>query len=211
MANFDTYLFDFDGTLVDSYESLVMVFEGAYSLVGVTVPKGFTRRLMRCPLYVGYAELNGPDDDESKKIFGDAIIRLLDDPKVLKATHAYPEVKEVLLELKRQGATLGIVTSNNSKHVREVLRYLDIDENLFSVIVGNEATRVHKPNADPILKGLELLGITDFSGVCYVGDAMDDLVSAVNAGVTPILVDRHKEYDIDNPNFIPDLRGLING
>ena len=66
MRQFQTYLFDFDGTLVDSYESLVKVFEGAYSKVGVTVPEGYTLRLMRCPLYVGYQGLNGPDDEESK-------------------------------------------------------------------------------------------------------------------------------------------------
>ena len=99
MKEFDTYLFDFDGTLVDSYESLVKVFEGAYQKVGVKVPHGYTLRLMRCPLYVGYQELNGPEDEESKKIFGEEIIRLLDDPEVLKATKAYKEVKSVQIIL----------------------------------------------------------------------------------------------------------------
>ena len=193
MSDFRTYLFDFDGTLVDSYESLVLVFTGAYSKVGVKVPEGYTRRLMRCPLYVGYQELNGPDDENSKKIFGDEIVRLLDDEEILKVTKAYSEVKEVLLELKRRSKTLGIVTSNSRKHVLEVLRFLDIDSGLFSLINGNEATKRHKPYADPILKGIEMLNKTK-EEVCYVGDAPDDVRSALNAEITPILVDRNHEH-----------------
>ena len=193
MKSFDTYLFDFDGTLVDSYESLVKVFSGAYSKVGVKVPEGYTLRLMRCPLYVGYQELNGPVDEESKKIFGDEIVRLLDDPDVLKATKTYEEVKEVLETLRKNGKTLGIVTSNSKKHVLEVLHFIGLDSSLFSVVIGNEATKRHKPYPDPILKGLELLG-KNIEGCCYVGDAPDDMKSAVNAKVTPVLIDRNHEH-----------------
>lgn len=193
MKEFDTYLFDFDGTLVDSYESLVKVFSGAYSKVGVKVPEGYTLRLMRCPLYVGYEELHGPDDENSKKIFGDEIVRLLNDEEVLKATKTYEEVKDTLVELVNRGKKLGIVTSNSKTHVKDVLGFIGLDESLFSIIVGNEATKKHKPNPDPILKGLELLGINR-NGVCYVGDALDDMRCAINAEVTPILVDRLNEH-----------------
>ncbi len=209
MKEFDVYLFDFDGTLVDSYESLVLVFEGAYSAVNVKVPEGYTLRLMRCPLYVGYEELNGPQNEASKKLFGDEIIRLLDDEEVLKATKAYPEVEETLKELVNRGKKLGIVTSNNKKHVREVLRFLGIDESLFSIIVGNEETKKHKPNPDPIYKGLELLNVGK-NGVCYVGDARDDMASAINAGVAPVLVDRKDEYHGECEFEIDNLTGLLN-
>ena len=211
MLNFDIYLFDFDGTLVDSYESLVLVFEGAYKSVNVKVPSGYTRRLMRCPLYVGYEELNGPDDEASRKLFGEEIKRLLDDPEVLKATKMYEEVYPVLTKLKENGKRLGIVTSNSRKHVREVLHFLNIDENIFDIIIGNEATKKHKPNPDPIHKGMELLNESDYSKACYVGDALDDCLSALNAGMTPILVDRLEEYNDENPNIITSLEGLING
>ena len=194
MRQFQTYLFDFDGTLVDSYESLVKVFEGAYSKVGVTVPDGYTLRLMRCPLYVGYQELNGPDDEESKKVFGDEIVRLLDDDDILRLTNTYKEVKETLKSLKDNGKTLGIVTSNSKKHVEAALEFVGIDKELFSVIVGNEATKKHKPNPDPIYKGLELLNERK-ENACYVGDAPDDVRSAINADVTPILIDRNHEHD----------------
>ena len=124
MQLYSTYLFDFDGTLVDSHDSLVKVFVDSYSSVGVEVPDGYVLRLMRIPLFQGYDELHGPKDDASIKKFGDMIIKTLDDPEVLKLTKTYKDVLPNLLRLKKAGATLGIVTSNNVKHVRDVLHFL---------------------------------------------------------------------------------------
>lgn len=203
---FETYLFDFDGTLVDSQESLTKVFQGAYGVVGVNVEPHQILRLMRIPLYQGYQELNAPED--KVKEFGDQIIALLDDEEILKLTKTYLEVKEVLFELKRRNKTLGIVTSNNRKHVGEVLKFVDIPSDLFSVVVGNFETKKHKPDPDPILKALELLNISK-DKVCYVGDGLDDSRCAINAGVHPILVDRLDEYSDSSLTVIKDLRELL--
>ena len=207
MEKFSTYLFDFDGTLVDSHDSLVKVFDGSYKAVGVSVPEGYVLRLMRIPLEQGYKELSGPDDELSKKIFEEHIIRLLDDPEVLKATKIYHDTISSLNSLKSRGATLGIVTSNNVKHVREVLHFLNIDESLFSIIIGNKETKKHKPNPDPIYKALELLNISK-DGVCYVGDALDDKKAALNAEVTPVLLDRDHQYKGEDGIVISSLNEL---
>lgn len=192
MKEFDTYLFDFDGTLVDSRDSLELVFKGAYGAVGVDVPSDYILRLMRIPLPQGYEELHAPI--EKIDLFAKEIIRLLDDEEVLRRTKSYPDTLNALLKLHKSGKTLGIVTSNNVKHVRDVLRFLNIDEKLFKIIVGNNETKRHKPFPDPILKGLELLNIGP-DNACYVGDGMDDMRSAINAEVTPVLLDRRNEYD----------------
>lgn len=207
MKTFDTYLFDFDGTLVDSHDSLVKVFEGSYASVGVKVPEGYVIRLMRIPLRQGYDELNAPQDDESLKVFEKNIIALLDEEEVLRLTKVYEDTMPMLFRLSNRGARLGIVTSNNVKHVNDVLRHLNIDEKLFSVIIGNNETKKHKPNPDPIYKALEVLGISK-DGVCYVGDALDDKRAAINAGVTPVLLDRHQEYEKEDGIVIHSLNEL---
>ena len=208
VKSFKVYLFDFDGTLVDTYESLYRVFAVSYEAVGVTINRGDVANLMRCPLYVGYQKHHGPEDEESKKLFGDKIIELLDDPEVLKLSKTYDEVKEVLFELKKQNKTLGIVTSNNSKHVRDVLKYINLDEKLFSVIVGNQESPRHKPFPDPVLTAVEKLGVNK-EKVCYVGDGLDDIRCAKAAGVTPILVDRYNEYEKRDIELITNLKPLI--
>ena len=207
MQLYSTYLFDFDGTLVDSHDSLVKVFENSYSVVGITVPDGYVLRLMRIPLFQGYDELHGPKDEASIKAFGDMINQTLDAPEVLKLTRLYEDTLPNLVRLKNRGATLGIVTSNNVKHVREVLHFLNIPEDLFSVIIGNKETKKHKPNPDPIYKALEKLNISK-GGVCYVGDALDDKNTAVNAGVGAVLLDRHQEYLNEPGEVIRSLNEL---
>ena len=207
MEEFDVYLFDFDGTLVNSRDSLLEVFKRAYKSVGIDVGDEHILHLMRVQLQQGYRELGAPEDEASIKLFASEIIRLLDVPEITELVKNYDDVKQALFVLKSMGKTLGIVTSNNQKHVRDVLRHLDIDESLFSVIVGNTETKLHKPNPDPILKALELLNISS-EGVCYVGDGLDDMSCAVNANVYPILVDRLDEYGDSNHIVIKTLDEL---
>lgn len=207
MKSYSTYLFDFDGTLVDSHDSLVKVFEDSYEVVGVKVPEGYCLRLMRIPLFQGYAELNAPDDEISKKKFGDMINLSLDAPEVLKLTKQYDDTLDNLMRLKNSGAKLGIVTSNNVNHVRDVLHFLNIPEDLFAVIVGNKETKKHKPNPDPLYKALELLNISK-DNVCYVGDALQDKETAINAGMDAILLDRNHEYDNESGIVIHSLSEL---
>lgn len=208
MKCIETYLFDFDGTLVDSHDSLVEVFHGAYASVGVDVPEGYVLRLMRIPLIQGYEELGAPMTDEAMKVFEKNIRALLDAEFVLKLTKTYEDVLPALIKLKNKGKQLGIVTSNNVKHVKDVLRFLNIDEKMFDVIIGNDDTEKHKPNPEPIYKAMELLSLTDKSKICYVGDALDDKKAALNAGVTPVLLDRADQYLDEDGIVIASLSEL---
>ena len=208
MKSIETYLFDFDGTLVDSHDSLVEVFHGAYASIGVDVPDGYVLRLMRIPLIQGYEELGAPMDQKTMDLFEKNIRALLDDEYVLRLTKSYDDAIPMLNKLKSKGKQLGIVTSNNVKHVYDVLRFLNIDKNIFDVVIGNDDTKKHKPNPEPIYKAMEILSLSDKSKICYVGDALDDKKAALNAGVTPVLLDRDGIYESEDGIVINSLSEL---
>ena len=75
------------------------------------------------------------------------------------------------------------------------------------MIIGNGDTKKHKPNPDPIYKALERLNISK-AGVCYVGDALDDKNTAINAGIGAVLLDRQQEYLNETGDVIRSLDEL---
>ena len=208
MKQYDLYLFDFDGTLVDTYESLTYVFGGSFEAVGVKISPNDVPQLMRSSLRAGYDTMGAPSDDESYKEYVSMIIKLLDDEESIRLSKAYEEVKKVLHELKEKGAKLGIVTSNNKKHVMQVINHLDLGDHLFDVIIGNGEAKRTKPNPDPVLAALEALNF-EKDRVCYVGDALDDMRCGASAGVSPILVDRYNEYPNEDYLKIKTLDELL--
>jgi len=210
MQKYKLYLFDFDGTLVDSHHSLEDVFYGAYKAIGVTIDKTNTPRYARQPLEVTSKEVNAPDDPKSIEIFISEIRRLLDDKEVLKKTRLYPETLEVLKYFNDNNIPVGIVTSNNAGHVKDVLDFFDIAHDTFSIYVDSDEIRETKPSPKPILRALEKFGPIDLKDVCYVGDALNDALAAERAHVTPILLDRDNSYPSEKKYIkIVDLRDLI--
>ena len=107
-------------------------------------------------------------------------------------------------------ADLGIVTSNNVPHVRDVLRKFDMQKDFFTVLVGNREAPNPKPSPEPILKALEMINYKgDKKDICYVGDSLNDCISAVNAGIVPILLDRDDEYKDVPYKTIKSLKELL--
>ena len=64
-------------------------------------------------------------------------------------------------------------------------------EMFFDVYVGNKEAPIPKPNPQPLNVALKMLSYKgDLKDVAYVGDAMNDVLAAKAAGITPILLDR---------------------
>ena len=191
LNEFDIFLFDFDGTLFDTLESSIYVFEEAYKHIGIKVNHNEVLGYTREPIPNSYKRLVGSMDGYPS--FIKDIDDLVHSQKVVDMTEIYSETAEILKFLKANKKIVGIVTSNSKKHVIDVLNKFGLTS-YFDVIVGNKEAPNPKPSPEPILKALELLGEFNKEKVVYIGDALNDAIAATNAGVTPILLDRLDEF-----------------
>lgn len=201
IKEFDVFLFDFDGTLFDTYESSIYVFEEAYRRIGVSINKedilGYTRE----PIPVSYKRLMGSMDGYESFIA--SIDELVFSDKVTEMSEIYSDSQAVIEYLKSQNKKIGIVTSNSKEHVLDVLSKYGL-EHSFDVIVGNREAPNPKPSPEPLLKALELLDFNALDKVAYIGDSLNDMIAAERAKIKPILLDRlfefadYKQYQIIN-------------
>ena len=193
MQKFLVYLFDFDGTLFDSIRACKYVFKKAYANLNIEINEDDVVGWTREPLGVSYKRIGAPQE-KFAKFFKD-ITDYVNSKEATELTDLYPETYDTVIDLRMAEADLAVVTSNTASHVRDVLKKFEMQKDFFSVIVGNQETNKVKPDPEPIFKALEMMNYHgDLKDVCYVGDALNDCLAAVNAGVVPVLVDRHDEY-----------------
>ena len=208
MQKFQLYLFDFDGTLFDTLPSSKYVFRKAYENIRFVLNEddvlGFTRE----PIPDSYARLGAPKEKFSS--FMEDIEKYVNSQESVNLTGIYNDTYDTIIDLRMLEADLGIVTSNNVPHVRDVLKKFDMQKDFFTVLVGNREAPNPKPSPEPILKALEMINYKgDKKDVCYVGDSLNDCLSAINAGIVPILLDRDDEYNNSPYQRIKSLKELL--
>ena len=194
---FSLYLFDFDGTLVDSRASLYPVFKAGFAAVGRNVSEDEAERWMHLNLYESLAD-SGIDKRDYETVIK-ATIEALDMPESIAMITLFPEAIETLRRLRESGAKIGIVSNNTASHIRLVLETLGVGVP-FDVIVGSDMFKKGKPSSEPIDVALDLLGYHERTKVVYIGDSLQEPICGKNASCGGILVDRENHY--------PDYEGI---
>ena len=120
-------------------------------------------------------------------------------------TAPYAGVMALLSDLRAQGIKTAVV-SNKHDHAVQALcaHYFD---GLLDLAVGGGDARPLKPAPDSLLYAIEQLGV-DPNHVWYVGDSVQDVMTARNAGVKCVAVtwgfqDRHRLV-AENPTKLAD-------
>lgn len=208
MKLYKLYLFDFDGTLFDTLESYFALFEEAFKATGVRCSPEECLQLTRIPLKEGFLKLGGKEEDF--RLFVQKVNEYLEKDECIRLSKLYDDTLECIKYFNDRNIDIGIVTSNNVPHVKKVLDLFNIKHNSFQIYVGNQESKKHKPDPEPILKAIELGHYTlDKKDIVYIGDSKNDCLSAINAGVNPILLDRHFEYEGAEYPLIHSLRDLF--
>jgi phosphoglycolate phosphatase len=176
--NLRAVLFDFDGTLADSYAAITASVNHVRAAHGLPAlgEDEVRRHVGRGPVYLLEHTVPGTD------VAQDLPRYRAHHPSVMRAgTRLMPGVAEVLPALKRAGLRLGICSNKPVAFTRELLQQLGLAD-LIDVVLGPEDVLLPKPEPDMLLAGLRRLGVAPAEAL-YVGDMVVDIDTGHAAGV----------------------------
>lgn len=174
------FLFDLDGTLVDSVYQHVIAWRDALETVGISLPvwKIHRRIGMSGGLFVNALarELNAELDPEVvatlQRRHVDEFVRRFDSVRPL------PGARELLLALSDQGVRWAIATSGPARYARLSLELLGMPA--AAPLVTRDQVRHAKPDPDLFFAAADLIG-ADVTSSVVVGDSVWDLLAARRA------------------------------
>jgi phosphoglycolate phosphatase len=175
---FGAVLFDFDGTLVDSYPAITASVNHVRSLYGLPpLPEAEVRRHVgRGAAYL--LERTVPQGDLTANVEAYRAHH----PSVLRSgTTLLPGAADALRVLHGHGFRLGVCSNKPVAFTRELAAYLGVAPYL-DVLLGPEDVARPKPAPDMLLASLPRLGLPA-AEVLYVGDMVVDVQTARGAGL----------------------------
>jgi len=200
MKNYKAYLFDLDGTLVDSEKIKGKALVHTCTLFGAEVGVNTYKSVMgkswdvvtdyfftMAKIQLDLEEFNL----KFKKIYQNLLFREL---------KPNPNIKEYLQKLLKKKKRLGLVSSASSWMVDQVLTQLKLVD-IFEVIITKEDVTDHKPNPEAYLLALEKLGLSG-SDVLVFEDSEAGLMAAnkANCDIVAFQHEFNKNHDLSLAN-----------
>jgi pyrophosphatase PpaX len=197
-----TFLFDLDGTLINSIELIYSCYRhAAKTHLGLTTADEVWRVGLGTPLRAQFRAISQDETTieamivsyrEHFSLHHDASISL------------YPDVADVLEALRDRGVQLGVVTSKLARGTERGLKLVGL-WGLFDTIVSADQVTHAKPHPEPVEKAMERLG-AEASTTVFIGDSPHDLAAGRQAGVRTAGVlwgpFRREELSLESPNFL---------
>jgi len=173
-GGFRAFLFDWDGTLVDSAERSFRCFQRVFAGYGIVFDHEQFRHTYSPNWYRTY-EAVGLPRERWAEADGRWIDCYGDEPSLL-----LPGAREALDRLAKRGIRPGLVTSGDGMRVRRELGVLGLG-GAFGAVVCSGDTERRKPDPEPLLLALRRLAVSPREAV-YVGDSPEDVQMARAAG-----------------------------
>lgn len=199
MKDYDTYIFDLDGTLLSTLDDLAICTN--YALKSNGLPERSTDEVRR---FVGNGVLKlmeravpqgqaNPKFESAYNTFREYyLLHSLDN------THPYPGIVEMLSELRRRNKRIAVVSNKFCTATEELCRHFF--KQYVEVAIGEGNGVRKKPAPDEVEMALKKLG-AQRSGAVYVGDSDVDIATARNSGLPCVSVlwgFRDKEFLLEH-------------
>lgn len=186
MKEFDTYIFDLDGTLLSTLNDLAA--STNYVLRWAGMPEHTIEEIR---MFVGNGVkllmeraipngINNPKFEETYAKFREHYLE-----HNLDTTSPYEGIPELLRELKRRGKKLAIVSNKFYAATQDLAKHFFPDT--IKVAIGERETIRKKPAPDTVLEALRQLEASK-EGAVYIGDSDVDIMTAKNCGLPCISV-----------------------
>jgi HAD superfamily hydrolase (TIGR01509 family) len=174
------FIFDLDGTLVDSVYQHVLAWREALERGGMELSVWSIHRrigmsgglLINALLRETHREITPAEAEQLQRFHAEAYKKLIGQVRPL------PGAKELLGFLKKAGVPHAIATSGRIESARPALEILGVDPEM--PVITRDQVRYAKPDPDLFLAAAERLGVSIHDSV-VVGDSVWDLLAARRA------------------------------
>ena len=183
--NYQTILFDLDGTLTDPKEGITKCVAYALNHFGIQVDDlDELEKFIGPPLSDSFSEYYGLNAEQTEKAIEEYRVRF--DEKGWAENVPYPGAAELLRELRAAGKTLAIATSKPERAAVRILNHFGMAE-YFTLICGATLDNpAGSRKANVIRDALSRMGIRDLTDVLMVGDRHHDVDGAHEVGLSAV-------------------------
>ena len=168
------FIFDFDGTLVDSEQAIYQCFQKITKQLAPNRIEYAKNILIGPPLRDTASEILGPDHQDSLDEFVQLFIEMHDE-QVIQYTQPYPDVIQVLKQLHNQNIPMAVATNKRLAPTQKLLDHFGWSD-YFQMIECSDS-QFEMRNKDAMIQDIINQNIS-FQGSYFIGDTVNDGLSA---------------------------------
>lgn len=208
----DLYVFDLDGTLMDSGDTIYRAMHKTFESLGFnyTIPREWLDKKIGAhfqDIFKDYGIII-PDIEEYLSVYKPLYFEYIDDTKV------YPGVHTTLRQLREQNKEIAMLTTKAQEQAEKISEYFNL-AGFFTKIIGRTPNSPVKPSPEPLLQICDCLN-ADVSRTLMIGDTEYDIRCGKNAGAKTcaVLYGYRSREDLlsEQPDYLiatmPDLLTL---
>jgi phosphoglycolate phosphatase-like HAD superfamily hydrolase len=213
--NIDCVIFDLDGTLVQSHETIYEAMCAALTDLNISY------KISKDDFYnkIGHHFID---------IFNDMDIEVTDFEEFINIYKAhyfdfinssklYPNVENTLIFLNEKNVKTSLLTTKGQDQAEKIIKHFQLEKH-FNYIMGRRNGIDHKPSAEPLLKICSDLKLEPENSM-IVGDTEMDIRCGKNAGAKTCAVTfgyrSFSDIQRENPDYIidklPEVKNIVNG
>lgn len=179
--SYSLYLFDLDGTLVDSLPDL----RDSINYVATKLDESQRFELDQVATFVGSGVSHMLRSAFPHRADHLRDLRAIFDEyyedNCARHTAPYDGILETMDQLRQRDRDLGVVTNKPERFSRQILRQLHMDD-FFCLTIGGDTYRERKPHPQPIVEALRTANRAASEAI-MIGDSLNDLLSAERTGI----------------------------